>query len=129
MRNWSRAITPVSRRPDTDVIGYGSGSPIPSEALHLKAHESDSRNPGDPDRRRRLRATRGSGAHELLKESGLIIETHASGTNVEGDLAQILQVVERIHAVLHAEGAVRLITVVKLETRTDKVPTLAGKRL
>ena len=31
-------------------------------------------------------------AHELLKESGLIIETHASGTNVEGDLSQILQV-------------------------------------
>ena len=68
-------------------------------------------------------------AHELLEDSGLIVETHASGTNVEGDLAQILQVVERVHAVLHAEGAVRLITVVKLETRTDKVPTLAGKRL
>ena len=64
-------------------------------------------------------------AHELLKESDLIIETHASGTNVEGDLSQILQVVERVHA----EGTVRLITVVKLETRTDKVPTLAGKRL
>jgi uncharacterized protein (TIGR00106 family) len=68
-------------------------------------------------------------AHELLKESGLIIEIHASGTNVEGDLSQILQVVERVHAVLHAEGTVRLLTVVKLETRTDKVPTLAGKRL
>jgi uncharacterized protein YqgV (UPF0045/DUF77 family) len=27
-------------------------------------------------------------AHELLKQSGLIIETHASGTNVEGDLSQ-----------------------------------------
>jgi hypothetical protein len=30
---------------------------------------------------------------------------------------------------VHAEGTVRLISVVKLETRTDKVPTLAGKRL
>jgi hypothetical protein len=58
-----------------------------------------------------------------------LIETHASGTNVEGDLSQILQAVERVHAVLHAEGTVRLITVVKLATRTDKVPTLAGKRL
>ena len=62
-------------------------------------------------------------AHELLEESGLIVETHASGTNVEGDLAHILQAVERVHA----EGAVRLITVVKLGTRTDKVPTLAGR--
>ena len=35
VRNWSRSITPVSRRPDTGVIGCGSGSPIPSEALHL----------------------------------------------------------------------------------------------
>ncbi len=68
-------------------------------------------------------------AHELLEESGLILETHASGTNVEGDLAEILQAVEHVHAVLHAEGILRLITVVKLETRTDKVPTLAGKRL
>ena len=68
-------------------------------------------------------------AHELLQESGLIIETHAAGTNVEGDLAQILHMVERVHAVLHAEGTVRLITIVKLATRTDKVPTLAGKRL
>jgi uncharacterized protein YqgV (UPF0045/DUF77 family) len=37
-------------------------------------------------------------AHELLEQSGLIIETHASGTNVEGDLAQILHLVERVHA-------------------------------
>ena len=68
-------------------------------------------------------------AHELLKQSGLILETHASGTDVEGDLSQILQAVERVHAVLHAEGTVRLLTVVKLETRIDKAPTLAGKRL
>ena len=34
VRNWLRSITPVSRRPDTAVIGYGSDSPIPSEALH-----------------------------------------------------------------------------------------------
>src|SRR5512135_47491 len=45
-------------------------------------------------------------AHELLEQSGLILETHASGTNVEGDLAQILQALERVHAVLHAEGTV-----------------------
>ena len=70
-----------------------------------------------------------SSARKLLKEPGLIVETHASGTNVEGDLSQILHVLERVHAVLHAEGTVRLITVVKLATRTDKVPTLAGKRL
>jgi hypothetical protein len=31
--------------------------------------------------------------------------------------------------VLHSEGSVRLISYLKLETRTDKETTLAGKRL
>ncbi len=30
-------------------------------------------------------------AHDLLAESGLIVETHASGTDVEGDFSQILR--------------------------------------
>ena len=66
-------------------------------------------------------------AHELLKESGLIVETHAAGTNVKATSTDPPSGGTR-PAVLHAEGTVRLITVVKLETRTDKVPTLAGKR-
>ncbi len=66
---------------------------------------------------------------ELLGGKGFIIETHASGTNIEGDLETILDVVKQIHEVLHEEGSVRLVSYLKLETRTDKVPTLAGKRL
>lgn len=68
-------------------------------------------------------------AYDLLGESELKIELHASGTNVEGDVTEILNTIEHIHEVLHAEGSVRLITIVKLETRTDKLPTLIGKRL
>ena len=66
---------------------------------------------------------------ELLHEYDFIIETHASGTNVEGELADILAAVEKIHEVLHKEGCIRLVSYLKVETRTDKVPTLAGKRL
>lgn len=66
---------------------------------------------------------------ELLQQRGFLIEAHASGTNVEGNMADLLKVVEHIHAVLHKEGTVRLVSYLKLETRTDKVPTLAGKRL
>ncbi len=65
----------------------------------------------------------------LLQDEDFIIETHASGTNIEGELDAILHAVERIHTRLHAEGTVRLVSYLKLETRTDKVPTLAGKRL
>ena len=66
---------------------------------------------------------------ELLQGHDFILETHASGTNVEGELRDILAAVERIHEALHAEGSVRLISLLKLETRIDKTPTLAGKRL
>lgn len=68
-------------------------------------------------------------AVELLKGQRLVVETHASGTDIEGELADILAAVERIHATLHKEGCVRLLSYLKLETRTDKTPTLAGKRL
>ena len=58
-----------------------------------------------------------------------IIETHASGTNIEGPIEQVLQAVEDTHRALHAQGTVRIVSFLKLETRTDKAPTLAGKRL
>ncbi len=64
-----------------------------------------------------------------LNEYDFITETHASGTNIEGELTQILAAVEKIHIELHKEGAVRLISYLKLETRTDKIPTLSGKKL
>ena len=66
---------------------------------------------------------------ELLEAYDFIIETHASGTNIEGELADILAAVERVHEVLHQEGCIRLLSYLKLETRTDKAPTLIGKRL
>lgn len=66
---------------------------------------------------------------ELLQGYDFIVETHASGTNIEGDMTEILSVVENIHKTLHEEGTVRLVSYLKLETRTDKTPTLSGKRL
>lgn len=66
---------------------------------------------------------------ELLERKNFIIETHATGTDIEGDLDAILDVIKEIHTTLHASGSVRLLSFIKLETRTDKVPTLAGKRL
>ena len=66
---------------------------------------------------------------DLLRGYDFILETHASGTNIEGELAEILTAVARIHEKLHEEGSVRLVSYLKLETRIDKVPTLVGKRL
>ncbi len=66
-------------------------------------------------------------AHGLIKESGLKVELHAYGTNVEGELGLILKTIEKVHETLHAEGTVRLATFVKIGTRTDKAPSLAEK--
>ena len=66
---------------------------------------------------------------ELLQQYDFILETHASGTNIEGEMNEILAAVGQIHKTLHDENSIRLLSYLKLETRTDKVPTLAGKRL
>lgn len=66
-------------------------------------------------------------AHELLRDAGLHVELHAYGTNVEGELGDILEAVRRVHETLHAEGTVRLSTFLKLGTRTDKDVSLVGK--
>jgi uncharacterized protein (TIGR00106 family) len=68
-------------------------------------------------------------AHEIIVEAGLTVEPHAFGTNVEGELEQILDVVRRVHEMLHDEGVPRLSTAIKIGTRTDKTQTLAAKRL
>lgn len=65
----------------------------------------------------------------LLESHDFIIQTHASGTNIEGELDDILDAVRSVHESLHETGTVRLVSYLKLETRTDKTPTLAGKQL
>ena len=66
---------------------------------------------------------------DLLSKYNFIIETHAAGTNIEGDLSEILSAVEEAHKLLHDQGCAHLLSYLKLETRTDKIPTLAGKKL
>ena len=51
-------------------------------------------------------------AQALIGESGLVIQEHSFGTNVEGELEEILAVIARIHETLHAEGTTRLSTAI-----------------
>jgi uncharacterized protein (TIGR00106 family) len=66
-------------------------------------------------------------AHKILEESGLTVQLHSYGTNVEGELRDIFDAIVRVHETLHAEGTIRLSTNLKVGTRSDKEPTLAGK--
>ncbi|MEJ2321269.1 MAG: MTH1187 family thiamine-binding protein [Gammaproteobacteria bacterium] len=65
----------------------------------------------------------------ILNNYEFSLHTHGAGTNIEGRLEDILAALKEIHEVLHDEGSVRLISYLKLETRTDKETTLAGKQL
>lgn len=63
----------------------------------------------------------------ILAEAGLQPRLHAYGTNVEGEWDAVFAAVKRCHEELHAMGVPRISTVVKVGTRTDKEPTIAGK--
>jgi uncharacterized protein (TIGR00106 family) len=66
-------------------------------------------------------------AHELLEESGLNITLHANGSNMEGELGDVLAAIQRTIETLHEEGIVRLSSHIKIGTRTDKEPSMQGK--
>ena len=65
----------------------------------------------------------------MLEGKGFLLQSHASGTNIEGPLEEIFSVVQQVHERLHEQGNARLLSYIKVETRTDKKPTMAAKKL
>lgn len=64
---------------------------------------------------------------KVLEEAGLKTALHAYGTNVEGEWDAVFAAVKRCHEVVHAMGAPRITTTIKLGTRTDRVQTMEDK--
>lgn len=65
--------------------------------------------------------------HEVIKASGLTHQLHANGTDIEGDYDLVFQTVKKCHERVHAMGAPRIHTNIKLGSRTDRVQTMSGK--
>lgn len=63
----------------------------------------------------------------VLDEAGLSHQLHAYGTNIEGEWDAVFAAIKRCHAVVHAMGAPRITTTLKLGTRTDRAQTMAEK--
>jgi len=61
----------------------------------------------------------------ILDEAGLPTELHAFGTDVEGDWDTVMDALRRCHEVVHEMGAVKILSNVKILTRTDHEPNLA----
>jgi uncharacterized protein (TIGR00106 family) len=63
----------------------------------------------------------------VLSEAGLKTKLHANGTNIEGEWDKVFAAIKKCHEVIHAKGAPRVFTVIKLGTRTDRNQTMEGK--
>jgi uncharacterized protein (TIGR00106 family) len=63
----------------------------------------------------------------VLRDAGLEPKLHAFGTNVEGDWDAVVGAVRRCHEAVHALGAPRVSTTMKLSTRVDREQTLNDK--
>jgi uncharacterized protein (TIGR00106 family) len=64
---------------------------------------------------------------QALSESGLKVQLHAYGTNVEGEWDAVMAGLKRCHEVIHQMGAPRITTTVKLGTRTDRPQSMEDK--
>ncbi len=63
----------------------------------------------------------------VLEEAGLEHRMHAYGTNIEGDWDDVMAAVKRCHERVHAMGAPRISSSLKLGTRTDREQSLQDK--
>lgn len=64
---------------------------------------------------------------QVLEDAGLEIRLHAYGTNIEGDYDQVFAAIKACHEKIHAAGAPRISTTIKLGTRVDREQTMADK--
>ena len=64
---------------------------------------------------------------KVLAEAGLEHTLHAYGTNVEGEWDAVFAAVRRCHEAVHAMGAPRVFTTLKVGTRTDRAQSMQDK--
>ncbi|MBT9176649.1 MAG: hypothetical protein DDT20_00970 [Firmicutes bacterium] len=66
--------------------------------------------------------------HTVLRaKEGLKWQLTPMGTIIEGELAEILAVIQEMHEVPFAHGARRVSTQIKIDDRRDKDATMQGK--
>lgn len=63
----------------------------------------------------------------IFAAAGLNPRLHAYGTNIEGDWDTVFAAVRRCHERLHAMGAPRLSTTIRVGTRSDRPQSIAEK--
>ena len=69
-----------------------------------------------------------AGAVKVLQEErNVMYEMTSMGTNIEGDLEQLLDLARRMHRSAFDAGAQRVVTTIKIDERRDQVATMQSK--
>jgi uncharacterized protein (TIGR00106 family) len=64
----------------------------------------------------------------LQNEKKIKYELTAMGSNLEGDLKDLMRVVMKMHEAPFKKGAKRVLTTIRLDDRRDKKGTMEGKK-
>ena len=65
---------------------------------------------------------------QILKKEKVRYELTSMGTNIEGDLRNLLRIAFKMHQVPFKKGALRVVTTLKIDDRRDKKGTLSAKK-
>jgi len=64
----------------------------------------------------------------VLKKEKVRYELSSMGTNIEGNLKDLIRIAFKMHQVPFKKGAQRVVTTLKIDDRKDKKGTLEGKK-
>ena len=64
---------------------------------------------------------------KVFKEAGLTTRLHGYGTNIEGEWDDVFAAIRKCHEVVHAMGAPRISSTLRIGTRTDREQTIEQK--
>jgi uncharacterized protein (TIGR00106 family) len=64
---------------------------------------------------------------KILEQSGLTVQLHANGTNIEGEWDAVFAAIRTCHEEFHSKGAPRIFTTIHAGTRTDREQTMEDK--
>ena len=65
---------------------------------------------------------------QVLKQKRVTFELSAMGTNIEGNLKDLMCIALKMHEVPFKKGAPRVLTTMRIDDRRDKKGTLEGKK-
>lgn len=63
----------------------------------------------------------------IIQRAGLASTLHPYGTVIEGDWDDVMETVKKCHEKVHEMGAPRILSTVKIGTRTDRKQTMQDK--